>query len=266
MTIRSTFFLAAVWIALAGPARAHEFWIDAEQYQLDSGAQVVARFRNGQLFEGIDLAFFPNRSHRFEIVLDGRATKIAPRLGDSPAVDVPAPGDGLAVVIHETTPSTVRYKTWDDFAAFAEHKDFPGIRAAHEARGLPTENFDESYTRHAKALIAIGDGAGADAAMGMETEFIALANPYTDDLSAGLPVRLMYQGAIRADAQVEIFDRAPGAAVTVTLTRTDADGRAIIPVQPGHTYLIDAVVLRPAPEGGTAVWETLWAALTFAVP
>ena len=40
------------------------------------------------------------------------------------------------------------------------------------------------------------------------------------------------------------------------------------PVFPGRQYLADAVVLRavdPAASGG-AVWESLWAALTFATP
>ena len=54
--------------------------------------------------------------------------------------------------------------------------------------------------------------------------------------------------------------------VTVTTTRTDTAGKARIAVAAGHEYLLDAVVLRPAPEGAKAVWETLWAALTFAVP
>ena len=40
---------------------------------------------------------------------------------------------------------------------------------------------------------------------------------------------------------------------------------------PGHTYLLDAVILRPVNEGAAfdedlPVWESLWAALTFAVP
>jgi hypothetical protein len=39
-----------------------------------------------------------------------------------------------------------------------------------------------------------------------------------------------------------------------------------IPVKSGHEYLLDAVVLRAADPDDGAVWETLWAALTFAVP
>jgi hypothetical protein len=85
-----------------------------------------------------------------------------------------------------------------------------------------------------------------------------------------MAVALFYQDAPRPDAQVEVFARAPDGTVTVTLHRTDAAGEARVPVAPGHDYLFDAVVLRPSLEAGSQerapVWETLWAALTFAVP
>ncbi|MDA0963182.1 MAG: DUF4198 domain-containing protein [Proteobacteria bacterium] len=266
--IRPLSLVTGLLIALTGAASAlsHELWIEAEAYQVSPNAQVVARFMNGEMFEGIKIGWFATRSARFEYALGGKVTRIAPRMGDNPALVTDAPGEGLMVVAYETTPDRVTYREWDKFLAFTEHKDFRGAAALHDARGLPREPFVEAYTRHVKALIGIGGAAGADRAMGLETEFVARANPYTDDLGAGFPVQLFYRGAPRADAQVEIFDRDPGGAVTVTLARTDAQGRATIPVTPGHTYLLDAVVLRPAPKGGVPVWETLWAGLTFAVP
>ena len=77
-------------------------------------------------------------------------------------------------------------------------------------------------------------------------------------------MQLLYQNEPLANAQIEVFDKAPDDNVVITLLRSDAKGEAVIPVTSGHSYLIDAVRLRPAT--GEAVWETLWAALTFAVP
>ena len=116
--------------------------------------------------------------------------------------------------------------------------------------------------------IAVGDGAGADREAGLETEIVALANPYTDDLSDGLPVRVLYQGAPRADAQVELFAKSPEGEVEITLLRTDAEGVALLPVTPGQVYLADAVVVRPLEPVAEddPVWESLWASLTFKVP
>ena len=67
---------------------------------------------------------------------------------------------------------------------------------------------------------------------------------------------------------MELFDRGPDGSVDVRLYRTDAEGRAVLDVAPGHAYLVDHVVMRevePADETGS-VWESLWASLTFAVP
>ncbi len=100
----------------------------------------------------------------------------------------------------------------------------------------------------------------------METEFVALANPYTADMDLGLPVQLLYQDAPRPGAQVEVFDRAPDGTVRVTTAQTDAKGIALIPVSPGHEYLLDAVFLRPAPDLDEAVWESHWASITFKIP
>lgn len=257
--------LAALWL-IARPALAHEFWIAPQNYQVETGAPLLADLRTGQNFNGAAYPFFAGQTARFELIRDGRAAPYTGRMGDLPALATTAGAEGLVVILHQTTPSTLAYETWEKFAAFAAHKDFPDIRARHLGRGLPEAGFREVYIRYAKALVGIGAARGSDAPTGMETEFVALANPYADDLAGGFPVQLLYRGAPRAQAQVEVFDRAPGGAVTVTRLRTDAAGKARIPVTTGHEYLLDAVVLRPAPKDAAAVWETLWAAMTFSVP
>ncbi|QBF33160.1 DUF4198 domain-containing protein [Thalassococcus sp. S3] len=267
MTVRR--ILAALTLALGAPANgavAHEFWIEPQQYQVESGAPVVADFKNGENFGGITLAYFERRTARYDIVQNGDTTAVEARMGDIPALETQPLGDGLLVAVHQTAHSTIAYTTWSKFQRFADHKDFPDIRARHQARGLPEMGFEELYVRFAKALVGVGHAQGADAETGMETEFVAEANPYTDDLNGTFPVRLLYRGVPRRDAQVEVFDRGPDDFVIVSTQRTDAEGRVWIPVTPGHRYLLDAVILRPAAETETAVWETLWAALTFQVP
>ncbi|MFK7835673.1 MAG: DUF4198 domain-containing protein [Sulfitobacter sp.] len=266
----SRFFAAVLLVAPLG-ATAHEFWIEPEQFQAQSGATLKGKFKNGQEFKGTTLSFFDRSSARFEMSAGGEVIQITPRAGDSPALNVTAPvKNGLVSVVHETTPSFVTYREWAKFEKFVAHKDFKTALADHQSAGWSEVRFRERYTRHAKALIAVGTGEGADVASGMETEFVALTNPYKVNFTNQMKVSLLYQGAPRPDAQVEVFERAPDKTVTITLHRTDAAGMASIPVKPGHSYLFDAVVLRPAPdataEENAVVWETFWAALTFAVP
>lgn len=262
--------LAALCILAALPSFAHETWLDAKRWQVAPGDRIEVDIINGQFFDGIELSYFERRIERLEALQNGSVQDVPGRAGDIPAIQLAAAQEGLMVLVYRSTLSQLTYTEDDQFAAFVAHKALEGTMEAHAARGLPETGFREGYTRFSKALIGVGGSAGADAPTGLETEFVALANPYTADLSNGLPVQLYYQGAPRVDAQVEIFDRAPDGTVTVTTQRTDDQGRAIIPVTPGHAYLLDAVVIRePKPalaEKEDIVWETLWAALTFAVP
>ena len=253
-------------VIYASGATAHEFWIEAETYQVPSGGQIVANLKNGQNLEGTTLSYLPRNFTRFDLVDGDEVIAVEGRLGDRPALNMPGPDDGLIVAVHETTPAYVNYTEWEKFAAFAAHKDFADIAARHAANGFPDAPFKERYTRHAKALIAVGDGAGADREVGLKTEFVALSNPYEPGFDNVMRVQVLLRGAPRPDAQVEVFDRPGEGDVQVTLHRTDANGIAAIPVTPGHDYLFDAVVLEPIAGDETAVWDTYWAALTFDVP
>ncbi|MHC0052119.1 DUF4198 domain-containing protein [Actibacterium sp. D379-3] len=250
-------------------ATAHEFWLSPEQYQVAPDQPIRADIRVGQNFAGAAYAYIPDRTARFELVMGDTVMQVPGRMGDRPALAMAAPQSGLAILVHETTDTSLTYTEWDKFASFVAHKAFPGLPAAHMDRHLPQTGFSESYRRYAKALVAVGDGAGQDRNMGLETEIIALANPYTDALAGGLPVRVLYQRAPRVGAQLEVFARAPDGTVTTARLTTDDQGQVTVPVQPGHEYLLDAVVLRDTGNDDPAagpVWRSLWAALTFAIP
>lgn len=256
-------------LCLALPAWSHELWIEPQSYQVEKGATISASLRNGQNFTGADLAWFDGSIRSFQVHSGGKTRDLTGRAGDIPAVQDLKTQAGLTVLAYQSKPTVLTYETEEKFQTFLTHKDLlPAAAAIHAAPYAPP--IREVYTRHSKSLIGVGHAKGADIAFGLETEFVALANPYRDDLTAGLPVRLLYQGTRRPDAQIELFDRAPDGTVSITLHRTDASGEALLPVTPGHTYLADAVVLRPpAPdlaERYRVDWQTLWAALTFAVP
>lgn len=230
---------------------------------------MVADLLVGSGFLGVKQSYFPQRFARFEARMSETAVPVEGRLGDIPAMTMALPGEGLWVIVHETRGDSLQYATRDQFEAFVAHKDLGDVLARHTARGLPELEFREAYTRYAKALVAVGDGAGGDSVVGLRTEIVALANPFTDDLAAGFPVRVLFEGAPRVNAQVEIFARDPSGVVTTSTTRTDENGEAVLPVAPGVEYLVDAVVMEDTGNDDPAagpVWHSAWAALTFRVP
>ncbi|MCF6443297.1 DUF4198 domain-containing protein [Nereida sp. MMG025] len=263
--------IAALTLLLtATPLLAHEVWLDASAYQLEIGETLQADLKNGEGFVGSPLIFNPNRFTRFDITVGNMTSNVDGTIGDRPALQATAATQGLYIAGYESTVSTVRYATWGKFQSFADHKDFTDMRARHDARGLPLEDFREAYTRHVKMLACVGTCDGADRPLGLQTEIVALKNPYRDDLAGGLPIQLLYQNAPQADRQIEIFAKAADGTVTITTERTDANGIALIRVAPDTTYLLDAVTVREPSaalaQSSQAVWETLWAALTFQTP
>lgn len=263
---RAALAIGASLVAL--PATAHEFWIEPLAYSVPEGSMLIADIRVGENFEGAAYSYIPPNFTRFDIVMGDAVTEVEGRAGDRPALNMPTPEEGLAIVVHQTKAYKLKYDSYAKFESFVTHKDAAWAVERFEERGLDPENVRESYTRYGKSLIAVGDGAGSDREVGLLTEIVALANPYTDPLEDGLPVRVLYDGAPRAEAQIELFARAPDGGVEITTHRTDADGVAVLPAAPGTEYLADAVVIREMEAEATTdpAWESLWASLTYRIP
>lgn len=256
-------------LALAGKGVfAHEFWIDPTAFVVAPDEMLAADLRVGEGYRGGPQPYLTQSFTRFEIVQDNNARPVTGRLGNIPALQMGDLSDGLAVIVHETTGQMLTWTGWDRFLAFADHKDLGDVTAMQAARALDQIDVTEVYIRYAKSLVAMGDGAGADARMGLRTEFVALTNPYRDDLTTGFAAQLWLDDAPRADVQVEVFAKDPDGVVTVSLNRTDAEGIVRLPVAAGMRYMIDAVVLEAvAPmQPGDPEWRTLWANMTFGVP
>jgi len=255
---------------IATPAVSHEFWIEPLEYQIEADGRLQGQLVNGQYFEGPTFGYLPQRFAIFAQFAGDASGPVEGRLGSRPALDAAPLGEGLNIVAYQSTVNRVTYETYDKFETFTTNKGFGDVAARHTARGLPTTDFSEAYTRFSKTLIGVGNAAGSDRRTGLETEIVALTNPYTDDLSDGVRVQVFYGTLPRADTQVELFAKAPDGTVEITLHRTDALGIATLPVTSGTSYLVDAVVLREPSarlaRAGNVVWETLWASLTFQAP
>lgn len=260
--------LAFLALFAAAPAMAHEFWISPPDYTVAPGDPLVADIRVGQEFSGSAYSFVEQNFNRFEVIGPSGPVDVTGRAGDRPALNMSAPEEGLMIVVHETTTYTLTYSEWQKFVNFATHKDFTHVLDEHREKGLPDTGFVEAYIRYAKSLVAVGDGAGSDKVVGLRTEIVAGKNPYTDDLSDGFPVQVLLDGAPRAGAQVELFERGPDGTVTISLHRTDAEGNALLPLRPDSEYLVDAVAMEylDPPGKAGAVWRSLWASLTFHTP
>lgn len=282
MRLVSLIIASIVSIGLISAAKSHELWISPDKYLISLGDPLTAHIRIGQKFEGPSFPFVEMNFTRFEISNGATGKPVEGRTGDSPALNQQAEHSGLNILLYETTANSVTYTDFEKFKSFVTHKGFPELVTRHDERGLPQTGFKERYFRYAKSLVAVDSGVGSDTRLGLEIEIVALKNPYTDDLSDGLPLQIFYQGLPRANAQVEIFERVGTSIeknaeemsrdVEVAIYQTDSQGKVTIPVRKGREYLVDTVVIRPldptindADSSNPAVWESLWASMTLEI-
>lgn len=252
-------------------AQGHEVWIEPLSWDAAQQQDVKANIFNGEHFDGFALTWNDKSVVRAEAWSGDQASTIEGRLGDRPALTVSGPNDGLVTLVYQSTYRTVDYDSYEKFASFVDEKGHGWVLDRHTERKLSRTAIKEAYARFAKSLIPVGDAEGADGFRGMELELVALTNPYTAPDADRMSVRLYYRQVVLPDNRVTVFERAPDGSVTTRLLQTDQNGEASFPVAQGATYLVDAVVLRePARsvvvETRGAVWESLWASLTFTSP
>jgi hypothetical protein len=266
--LRMTVAAVVTLLLGAGQGSAYEFWIDPESFLCEAGDTLSADIRIGEEFDGVALALAPERIARFEVRSSQGELQVDDTVGARPALRAEGLPEGLAVIVHETTPRILTWSQAGRFLSFVRDKGLGDILEASADWAEDRMGLREEHVRYAKSLVAIGHGRGDDRVVGLRTEFVALANPYADDLAGALPVQLWLDGAPRRMATVEVFARpAMGGPATRTVHETDTNGIVVLSVRPGLQYLMHSVALE-AGDGseGAPDWRTLWASLTFEVP
>jgi Domain of unknown function (DUF4198) len=249
---------------LSSPATAHEFWIDPIEFTPKVGTTVPIVHRIGQNFLGDTYPFVRKLSRRFSIVDSKGERAIKTVDGDDPAAEVKFATPGLSIVVYQRVAELVTFKTYTQFEENLNIEGLEWVIDAHRKAGKRTADIRELYARCAKSLIAVGDGAGNDRAVGLPLEIIAEQNPYTLQASQPLGIRILHDGKPAVGLLVKSFNRddpdSPRKA------RTDSDGRAQIELPKSGEVLISAVHMLQPNAKEQAEWSSLWASLTFKRP
>lgn len=255
MTNRSRSALTLLGLLLAGPALAHDFWIEPSSFRPAPGERVVVRLRVGENLKGDPVPRNPGRIERFAAVGPAGETEVAGVEGVDPAGWATPAGPGLHWLVFDSSHASLE-QTGPKFDAYLGEEGLERIRGLRKAGDGPVK---EIYSRCAKSLLRVGDGSsGYDRELGLELELIPEKDPYSLKPGEMLPVRLLYRGK-PLDGALVVGMVSPEAKISA---RT-AGGRASLVLDRPGLWLVKAVHMVPAPEGSGAEWESLWASLTF---
>lgn len=255
-------------IIMAQAASAHEFWLEPLAFEVAPETNIKVHIKVGQMMDGDTYAYYPSNFERFDMTVGDETKPLTGRFAQSPAVEQLAELKGLHVLTYQSKPSTLRYEKRETFESFLKNEGIEWVLKAHERRGLPELDFTELYTRYAKSLVKVGDGAGQDRAMGLLIEWVVETNPYTTQDLEAVTAQLLYLDKPFANSHVVVFTKL-GGEVTRQILTTDEEGRVSIPVGKGGVFLVNAVhMIEPTDEqtGDTkAEWMSLWASTTYEV-
>ena len=251
------------------PSNAHEFWMEPSDFQPHVGDVVTVDLVIGTHFDGFSLPYTPDEIAAFGLIDAAGTTPITGRFGDLPAGQFIAAQAGLSLLYHQTTPSYVTYTKPEKFISFAVEKGFADVAAHYQKQTSENFRLVEKYRRFAKSLIMVGPASGQDQLLGLEMELVALTNPYQKPVSREFTVAVFESGVPLPGAQVTVFIRHTPRDVEKKIIMADERGHVHLSLLPGRHYLFDSVKLQPIKDADlteSAEWESLWAALTFAVP
>jgi uncharacterized GH25 family protein len=262
--------LMVLFLLSVRPAAAHDYWIEASNFQLKSGALVFLYFRVGEHFDGKPSAFPAARVERFRMDSATQQHPVAPQLRDPTGIAL-IQEVGLQVVSFENTPSYIELPA----ARFNHYLQTEGLEAVLTARQKASASDKpgkEAYSRCAKALLWVtGDPPAEEASrhhhdqpVGLTLEILPEQNPYHMAAPAPLAVRLLYEGQPLAGALVMALNKS--APNEVQRMRSGPDGRAEFNLRRGGLWLVKAVHMVPAAAQAPEDWRSYWASLTFELP
>jgi len=235
----------------AGPALAHDFWIEPSSFTPAPGELVTVTLRVGERLEGETVPRNDALIERFAAIDAHGDSPVRGLDGQDPAGVMRPAGAGGSLIVYRS----LRSRGGRD----------PATCAAYLARGRrpKVKAGPEVFSRCAKALVAVG-GKGSAAftrPAGLRLEIVPEADPYGLAPGSSLPVRVLFEGKPVGDVLVVALDLS--SADRPQRIRADSAGSARVSLPRPGMWLIKAVHMIAAPPGAGAAWESLWASLTF---
>jgi len=254
-------WLAAVLVLAAGPARAHDFWIQPQAFLAAPGATLAFTLQVGDGPDRQRSAIPLRRITRLEAVGPEGVVRPALTLGGAAADGaVRLEGAGAHVLVLATDAGGRSRLPAAKFNAYLAEE---GLTPALAARaGRRDRDGSERYSRAAKAIVQAGDGDGAAATrpVGLPLEIVPLESPHAPGVR--LPVRVLYEGRPLAGALVKLTDLAHDT-LTAEAHRTDAAGEAGFARPAVGAWRLSVVWTKPLGPDEDADFETVFSSLTF---
>lgn len=268
-------------LLLAGPALAHDFWLEPSSYSPRVGDRIAVRLRVGEGFRGDSLPRSPELIVRFVSLRFSGETEVFGVPGMDPAGVLAITESGLHLVGYESRPTAVTLPG-ADFEKYLVEEGLERIVRLRAERGESQQEGREKFSRCATTLLEVGQAMDrrVPRALGCSLELRLLLHPADEDSEGALGLRVLFRGRPLSGALVvalqasqpmtvaELFlelsskETAPGR----VRERSDSRGEVTLQLEEAGPWLIKVVHMEPTEGDPDVDWESWWSSLTLAVP
>lgn len=263
---------APLLLATMFAARGHDFWIEADRFQVAPGQPVQLNLHVGELLRSEEERPFGGDSlRRWQLVNAAGATdlRLTARPGLRPAPRVTLRQPGTHLLLQERGPLYLVLEP-DKFEAYLLEEGLEAVRDERRRTGEAARPGRERYRRYLKAILHAGAAPGgaddlATRPQGQRFEIVPETCPARLKPGDRLAARVLFDGRPLAGVLVTLAQR-PAAAALIESARSDARGEVSFTVRERGLSLLRGVHMQRAEGTPDADWDSFWAACTFAVP
>jgi uncharacterized GH25 family protein len=260
---------AALFVSLSGVASAHDSWLEPKSFEAKTGGQVPLNLYVGHHGERHNTKLSPRPSWLLSMKLRspaGTTDMLGTRATSAAGVVLGVPGTYLLSL---DTGDFRHQMTAKKFSAYLADEGLAGAETAWRRAPVASRQVRESFRRHAKALVRVGNGPQALAGpvtqrIGQRLEIVPGANPYQLRGGSSLPARIWYKDKPLAGALVTLgdLDRPKDEQLSM---RSDAGGHVNFRLPRAGRWMMNVVWSVPS-TAASADFQTSFSSLTFAVP
>jgi uncharacterized GH25 family protein len=251
-------------ISLTTPARAHDTWLIADRLEVAPRTTVTLDLTSGMAFPALDVGPKRERVEAARCRLAGRTFEVTDisAAPNSLQFKTELAEAGIATLWVKLPPRSIELKP-DQVKEYMEEVSAPESLQKQWAEMNEPKRWRESYTKHPKTFIRVGNQADASwkEPVGMALEIVPEKDPTTLRAGDDFPVRVLKGGSPLADFAVN----AVRAGETKGETRkTDAAGRLTFKISKPGRWLLRGTHIRKSEQAETD-FESDFATLTLEV-
>lgn len=242
---------------------AHDTWIVCDPAVVPSGRVLSVRVTSGEKFPSFESAPDAEGVAKAEWRIGDKRGTITDfkREAKSLVASGRVTTDGMAVVAIEFTPKKIELAP-EEVVNYMEEIAAPtSVRRAYEQDGAAA-GFHETYTKHAKTYLRVGEGGDASGALGpvgFAIDFLPDTDPTALKVGDTLAMKVIRGGNELESCPVAVVCAATGEAL---MPRTNKAGMMLVKITSPGWWLVRTTELRRKSAG---VWESDFTTMTFYV-